>query len=158
MASNTSDQRNPQRSRDRQCGDPQAWLACWPGCLIIPPIKLPTCFRGAGRQATSQSRRRSVNPCSALNRNGLGSWPDAYESWHAFRLKILLLIVALLLLVSVVFSFACGFTFMDTALIMISQTILQGSYFLGLVIRDIFAALIACGAPSDIRSAFASWS
>jgi hypothetical protein len=42
---------------------------------------------------------------------------------------------------SVVFSFACGFTFLDTALtIMIAQTILQGSYFLGLVIRAIFTA------------------
>ena len=58
-----------------------------------------------------------------------------------FRAKVLLLIVALLLLVSIVFSLACGFGFLDTALtIMAAQTILQGSYFLGLVARAFFAA------------------
>ena len=58
-----------------------------------------------------------------------------------FRLKVLLLILAVLLLVSIVFSLACGFGFFDTALtIMAAQTILQGSYFLGLVARAFFAA------------------
>jgi hypothetical protein len=59
----------------------------------------------------------------------------------AFRLKILLPVLALLLVVSVLFSLARGFGFLDTALtIMVVQTILQASYFLGLVIR---AALTA---------------
>jgi hypothetical protein len=57
-----------------------------------------------------------------------------------FRLKILLAIVALMLLISVVFSLANGFSFLDTALtIMAVQTILQGSYFLGLVARTVWA-------------------
>jgi hypothetical protein len=57
-----------------------------------------------------------------------------------FRLKILLMIVALMLLVSIVFSLANGFSFLDTALtIMAVQTILQGSYFLGLVARTVWA-------------------
>ncbi len=53
-----------------------------------------------------------------------------------FRLKVLLPILASLLAVSVVFSLAHGFTFLNTALtIMVAQAIVQGSYFLGLVIR-----------------------
>jgi hypothetical protein len=55
-----------------------------------------------------------------------------------FRLKILLPVLALLLVVSVVFSLGRGFSFLDTALtIMVVQTILQASYFLGLVIRAV---------------------
>jgi len=58
-----------------------------------------------------------------------------------FRLKILLPVLGLLLIVSVAFSLERGFSFLDTALtIMVVQTILQGSYFLGLVIRAIFTA------------------
>jgi hypothetical protein len=58
-----------------------------------------------------------------------------------FRFKILLLFIVLLLLVSVVFSLVRGFNFPDTVLmIMVAQTILQSSYFLGLVIRAIFTA------------------
>jgi hypothetical protein len=58
-----------------------------------------------------------------------------------FRLKILLPVLGLLLVVSVVFSLERGFSFLDTALtIMVVQTILQGSYFLGLVIRAVFAS------------------
>ena len=58
-----------------------------------------------------------------------------------FRLKVLILIVALLLFASIVFSLASGVNFLDTALtIMVVQTILQGSYFLGLVARAFFAA------------------
>ena len=59
-----------------------------------------------------------------------------------FRLKILLPVLGLLLIVSIAFSLERGFSFLDTALtIMIVQTILQGSYFLGLLIRAIFLAL-----------------
>ena len=58
-----------------------------------------------------------------------------------FRLKILLPVLGLLLVVSVVFSLERGFSFLDTALtIIVVQTILQGSYFLGLVIRAVFTA------------------
>jgi hypothetical protein len=59
----------------------------------------------------------------------------------AFRLKVLLPVLALLLVVSVVFSLNRGFGFLDTALtIMVVQTILQASYFLGLVIRAVLTA------------------
>jgi hypothetical protein len=58
-----------------------------------------------------------------------------------FRWKILLPIIGLLLVVAAAFSLARGFSFLDTALtILVSQAILQGSYFLGLVIRAIFSA------------------
>jgi len=54
-------------------------------------------------------------------------------------IALILSILALLFLVSIVFSLARGFNFLDTALtIMIVQTILQGSYFLGLVARAFF--------------------
>ena len=59
----------------------------------------------------------------------------------AFRLKILLPVLALLLVVSVLFSLDRGFDFLDTALtIMAVQTILQAGYFLGLVIRAVLTA------------------
>ena len=59
----------------------------------------------------------------------------------AFRLKVLLPVLALLLVVSVVFSLERGFSFLDTALtIIVVQAILQGSYFLGLVIRAVFTS------------------
>ena len=59
----------------------------------------------------------------------------------AFRLKVLLPVLALLLVVSVLFSLDRGFGFLDTALtIMVVQTILQASYFLGLVIRAVFTS------------------
>jgi hypothetical protein len=55
-----------------------------------------------------------------------------------FRLKILLSILGLLLVVSIVFSLARGFGFLDTALtIMAVQSIVQASYFLGLVVRAV---------------------
>jgi hypothetical protein len=58
-----------------------------------------------------------------------------------FRLQVLLSILALLFLVSILFSLGRGFNFLDTALtIMVVQTILQGSYFLGLVARAFLAA------------------
>ena len=57
-----------------------------------------------------------------------------------FRLKILLLVIGLLLLVSVLFSIGSEFTFLDTLLmIMAVQTIVQGSFFLGLVARAVIA-------------------
>ena len=68
-----------------------------------------------------------------------------------FRLKILLSVLALLLVVSVVFSLDRGFSFLDTALtIMVVQTILQGSYFLGLVIRAVFTSSLS-HAPGPLR-------
>jgi hypothetical protein len=58
-----------------------------------------------------------------------------------FRLWILLPILALLLLVSILFSLVSGFGFLDTGLtIMTAQAIVQGSYFLGLVVRAVFSA------------------
>jgi hypothetical protein len=58
-----------------------------------------------------------------------------------FRLKILLAILLLLVVASIIFSVAYGFTFLDTALtIMAAQAIVQGCYFLGLVIRFLLTA------------------
>lgn len=58
-----------------------------------------------------------------------------------FRLRFLMVVLALLLVVSLVFSVASGFSFLETALtIMAAQTIAQGSYFVGLVARAVFAA------------------
>jgi hypothetical protein len=58
-----------------------------------------------------------------------------------FRLKILLSILAVLLIVSVAFSLARGFTFLDTALtVMAAQCVIQGCYFLGLVARAVLTA------------------
>jgi hypothetical protein len=58
-----------------------------------------------------------------------------------FRLKILLSILAALLVISVAFSLARGFSFLETALmVMTVQSIVQGCYFLGLVARAVFAA------------------
>jgi hypothetical protein len=56
-------------------------------------------------------------------------------------------IIGLLLVFAVAFSLARGFSFLDTALtILVSQAILQGSYFLGLAIRAIFSA-VQCKRP-----------
>jgi hypothetical protein len=56
-----------------------------------------------------------------------------------FRLKVLLVIVALLLMVSVALSVAQHFSFLETAfLVMAAQTIVQASYFLGLIVRAFF--------------------
>jgi hypothetical protein len=57
----------------------------------------------------------------------------------AYRLKVLLPILAALLIGSVVFSVGQGFSFLNTALtIMVAQAVIQLSYFLGLVIRALF--------------------
>jgi hypothetical protein len=60
----------------------------------------------------------------------------------AFRVKVLLPIIGVVLLASIIFSLATGFGFMDTAItVLMAQATLQGSYFLGLLIRAIFSAL-----------------
>jgi hypothetical protein len=65
-----------------------------------------------------------------------------------FRLKILLAILALLLLASIAFSLACGFSFLGTALtIIVVQSVVQGSYFVGLLVR---AALAAAQRPRHV--------
>jgi hypothetical protein len=57
-----------------------------------------------------------------------------------FRLKVLLPILALLLIGSIGFSLERGFSFLETALtIMVVQSIVQGSYFLGLLVRAFFS-------------------
>jgi len=68
-----------------------------------------------------------------------------------FRIRVLLLIVALLLLVSVVVAVSSGFSFLNTALtILIAQTILQASYFLGLVAAELLRRVLARGASRDV--------
>lgn len=58
-----------------------------------------------------------------------------------FRLRFLMVVLALLLVLSLIFSVASEFSFLETALtIMAAQTIAQGSYFLGLIVRSVFAA------------------
>jgi hypothetical protein len=62
----------------------------------------------------------------------------------AFRLRVLLTLVALLLVVSIAFAVSQGFSFLNTALtILIAQTIFQTSYFLGLVVTAVFHRLVA---------------
>jgi hypothetical protein len=56
-----------------------------------------------------------------------------------FRLRILLMVVALLAPVSIVLALAQGFSALAAATIaMAAQTIVQASYFLGLVARAAF--------------------
>jgi hypothetical protein len=58
-----------------------------------------------------------------------------------FRLQVLLIVIALLLLFSIVFSFGSGLSFLDGLLtIMTAQTAVQGSYFLGLLARAALAS------------------
>jgi hypothetical protein len=60
----------------------------------------------------------------------------------AFRLKVLLLILALLLVFSVIFAIAQGFDFFHTAVTVIeTQTSAQVGYFLGIVARSIFHSM-----------------
>jgi hypothetical protein len=60
-----------------------------------------------------------------------------------FRLKVLVVIVVLLLAVSILSSIARGFTFVETTLMIVTtQSIVQASYFLGLVARAVFAAAL----------------
>jgi hypothetical protein len=54
-----------------------------------------------------------------------------------FRLKVLLMILILLLAASIIFSLGTGFSFLHASLtIMAVQTVVQGSYFLGLLARS----------------------
>jgi hypothetical protein len=58
-----------------------------------------------------------------------------------FRLKVLLPIIGVLLLASIAFSLVAGYSFLDAASTMlVAQTILQGSYFVGLLLRAAFTA------------------
>lgn len=58
-----------------------------------------------------------------------------------FRLHILLLVVAILLLLSILFSIGSQFGFLDTLItVMAVQTIVQGCFFLGLMARTIMAS------------------
>jgi hypothetical protein len=57
-----------------------------------------------------------------------------------FRLQVLVLVLALLLAASIILSVTWGFGFLKTALIIMAvQGIVQGSYFLGLVVRAALA-------------------
>jgi hypothetical protein len=56
-----------------------------------------------------------------------------------FRLRVLLTLVGVLLVLSITFSLSHGFSFFQTAVtLIVAQTILQGTYFLGLVARSFF--------------------
>jgi hypothetical protein len=67
----------------------------------------------------------------------------------AFRLRVLLTLVALLLVVSIAFAVSHGFSFLNTALtILIAQTVFQTSYFLGLVVTAVFHRLVASDASA----------
>jgi hypothetical protein len=69
----------------------------------------------------------------------------------AFRLRVVLLLVALLLLVSVVVAVSGRFSFLNTALtILIAQAIFQTSYFLGLVTASVFHWLVARDASAVV--------
>ena len=58
-----------------------------------------------------------------------------------FRLQVLLVVIALLLLLSIAFSFGSGTSFFDSLMIIMAvQTVVQGSYFLGLLARAAIAS------------------
>ena len=60
-----------------------------------------------------------------------------------FRSKVLLPIVAVLLCASIIFSISHGLRFRDAALVVIAaQVILQGGYFVGLLIRFVATVCI----------------
>jgi hypothetical protein len=70
-----------------------------------------------------------------------------------FRLRVLLLLVALLLLVSVVVAVSGRFGFLNTALtILIAQAIFQTSYFLGLVTASVFHWLVVRDASAVVTT------
>lgn len=57
-----------------------------------------------------------------------------------FRLQVLLIVIALLLSFSIIFSLGTGLSFFDGLLtIVAAQTVIQGSYFLGLIARAALA-------------------
>jgi hypothetical protein len=58
-----------------------------------------------------------------------------------FRFKVLLPLLLLLLLVSIIFSVGRGFSFLETLVtVIVAQTTIQTSYFLGLLARAAFSA------------------
>lgn len=64
-----------------------------------------------------------------------------------FRLQVLLIVIALLLLFSVAFAFGSGLSFSDALMTILAvQTVIQGSYFLGLIAR----AAVASHGPGHI--------
>jgi hypothetical protein len=64
-----------------------------------------------------------------------------------FRLQVLLIAIALLLFFSVVFAFRSGLSFSDALMTILAvQTVVQGSYFLGLIAR----AAVASHGPRHI--------
>jgi hypothetical protein len=70
-----------------------------------------------------------------------------------FRLKVLLPILVLVLLGSIVFSLAYGFSFLETTLTtMAAQGVVQGCYFLGLVVRAIVTARRGAKSPGTHQS------
>jgi hypothetical protein len=71
-----------------------------------------------------------------------------------FRLRVLLALVALLFLASVAVGVGSGFGFLKTLLtVLAAQTILQTSYFLGLVVAAIFSS---AGHQQRVRSDYAA--
>jgi hypothetical protein len=65
------------------------------------------------------------------------------------------------IMLSIAFSLARRFSFLDTALtVIVAQAILQGSYFLGLVIRAVFTAahrMRSAPLASDVHSRLRNW-
>lgn len=60
----------------------------------------------------------------------------------AFRFKVLLPILAILLVVSIVYTAAHSFSFLSAALAVVEvQSIVQVGYFFGVVLRAIFAGM-----------------
>jgi hypothetical protein len=81
----------------------------------------------------------------------IGLVPLGFVLGFVSRLRILLMVVALLLPLSIIFARLQASGFLDTMLtIMIAQAILQTSYFLGLLSRAAFEAFFG-GRPIDDR-------
>jgi hypothetical protein len=58
-----------------------------------------------------------------------------------FRLQVVLIVIALLLLLSIVLSFGSGLSLSESLMIIMAvQTVVQGSYFLGLLARSALAS------------------
>lgn len=56
-----------------------------------------------------------------------------------FRLQVLLSVIVLLLFLSIAYSFSSGLSLFEGLLTIMSvQTVIQGSYFLGLIVRAVF--------------------
>ena len=66
-----------------------------------------------------------------------------------FRLRVLISALALLLVLSLAVSLACGLGFLDAALaVMAIQTIVQSSYFGGLLVRAALAKILCERSPT----------